>query len=105
MDCHRNDIEYLGKKMKSIKERKEKGKIYLPKTALQPLYQGLSGLEIISVLSKLKAVDYFIGVTKYLKRYLVCLRYQKRRSDYISFCLTNKVGEGWKIVSQGYSFC
>ena len=57
MDCHRNHIEYLGKKMKSIKERKEKGKIYWPKTALQPLYQGLSSLEIISVLSKLKAVD------------------------------------------------
>ena len=79
MDCHGNDIEYLGKKMKNIKERKEKRKIYLPKTALQPLYQGLSSLEIISVLSKLKAVDKLIGVTKHLKRYLVCFRYQKRR--------------------------
>ena len=57
MDCHGNDIEYLGKKMKNIKERKEKRKIYLPKTALQPLYQGLSSLEIISELSKLKTVD------------------------------------------------
>ena len=57
MDCHGNDIEYLGGKMKNIKERKEKRKIYWPKTALQPLYQGLSSLEIISVLSKLKAVD------------------------------------------------
>ena len=57
MDCHGNDIEYLGKKMKNIKERKEKRKIYLPKTARQPLYQGLSSLEIISELSKLKTVD------------------------------------------------
>ena len=57
MDCHGNDIEYLGEKMKNIKERKEKRKIYLPKTALQPLYQGLSSLEIISELSKLKTVD------------------------------------------------
>ena len=57
MDYHGNDIEYLGEKMKNIKERKEKRKIYLPKTALQPLYQGLSSLEIISELSKLKTVD------------------------------------------------
>ena len=58
MDCHGNDIEFLGEKNEKYKrEKRKKKKIYLPKTALQPLYQGLSSLEIISVLSKLKAVD------------------------------------------------
>ena len=33
MDCHGNDIEYLGEKMKNIKERKEKKKNLLTKNS------------------------------------------------------------------------